>query len=122
MKKLVDQWDKAAKKYTQDQEQSDFVESNKRVVKARFQDMSGQKVLDLGCGYGYYTDYFQSIGADVIGVDGSVNMIDIARSRYKNCTFDICDITEGSVRPWTAWCIHSSNRYTNIAVPLMIWN
>jgi len=25
MKKLVDQWDKAAKKYTQDQEQSDFV-------------------------------------------------------------------------------------------------
>ena len=94
MKKLVDQWDKAAKKYTKDQEQSDFVESNKRVVKARFQDMSGQKVLDLGCGYGYYTDYFQSIGADVIGVDGSANMIDIARSRYKSCTFDICDITE----------------------------
>ena len=58
MKKLVDQWDKAAKKYTKDQEQSDFVESNKRVVKARFQEMSGRKVLDLGCGYGYYTDYF----------------------------------------------------------------
>ena len=94
MKKLVDQWDKAAKKYTHDQEQSDFVESNKRVVKARFQDMSGQKVLDLGCGYGYYTDYFQNIGADVIGVDGSANMIDIASSRYENCTFEICDITE----------------------------
>ena len=94
MKKLVDQWDKAAKKYTKDQEQSDFVKSNKRIVKTRFQEMSGRKVLDLGCGYGYYTDYFQSIGADVIGVDGSANMIDIARSRYENCTFDKCDITE----------------------------
>lgn len=50
MKKLVDQWNKAAEKYTKDQEQSDFVESNKQIVKARFKDMTGQKVLDLGCG------------------------------------------------------------------------
>lgn len=94
MKKLVDQWNKAAKKYTEEQEQSEYVESNKRVVKARFQELTGQKVLDLGCGYGYYTDYFYSIGADVLGVDGSANMIEIARTRYKNCSFEICDITE----------------------------
>lgn len=94
MKKLVDQWNKAAEKYTKDQEQSDFVESNKQIVKARFKDMTGQKVLDLGCGYGYYTDYFQNIGAEVIGVDGSENMIDIARSHYEDCNFAVCDITE----------------------------
>lgn len=39
MKNTLNQWNKAAKKYTQDQEHSDFVESNKRVVKARFQDI-----------------------------------------------------------------------------------
>ena len=89
MKKLVDQWNKAAEKYTKDQEQSDFVESNKQIVKARFKDMTGQKVLDLGCGYGYYTDYFQNIGAEVIGVDGSENMIDIARSHYEDCNFAV---------------------------------
>ncbi len=94
MKKLVDQWNKAAEKYTKDQEQSDFVESNKQIVKARFKDMTGQKVLDLGCGYGYYTDYFQNIGAEVIGVDGSENMIDIARSHYEDCNFAVCDITK----------------------------
>lgn len=94
LKKLINQWNKAAKKYTKDQEQSAFVESNKQVVKSHFKDMSGKKVLDLGCGYGYYTDFFKSIGADVLGVDGSANMIDIARSRYKNCAFEICDITE----------------------------
>lgn len=60
MKNLVDQWNKAAKKYTKDQEQSDFVESNKRVVKARFQEMSGRKVLDLGCGYGYIPIIFKA--------------------------------------------------------------
>ena len=94
MKKLLEQWDKAAKMYTKDQEQSDFVESNKQIVKARFKELSDKKVLDLGCGYGYYTNYFQNIGADVLGVDGSINMIGIARSRYKNCNFEICDITE----------------------------
>ena len=94
MKKTLEQWNKAAKKYTVDQEQSEFVESNKRVVKYRFQNLTGQKVLDLGCGYGYYTDYFQSIGADVLGVDGSSEMIEIAKKRYQKCSFDICDITE----------------------------
>lgn len=94
MKNLVKQWDKAAKRYTKDQEKSEFVESNRQTVKKRFKDLTTQNVLDLGCGYGYYTDYFQSIGANVLGVDASTNMIKIARSRYKNCSFDICDITE----------------------------
>ncbi len=94
MKKTVDQWNKVAKRYTKDQEQSEFVESNKRVVKTRFKNLTGKKVLDLGCGYGFYTDYFKSIGADVLGVDGSANMVKIARTRYKNCFFEVCDITE----------------------------
>ena len=94
MKKTLEQWNKVAKKYADDQEQSEFVESNKRVVKSRFQNISGLKVLDLGCGYGYYTDYFQNIGAEVLGVDGSSKMIEIAKNRYPNCSFDICDITE----------------------------
>ena len=38
MKKLVDQWNKAAKKYTKDQEQSDFVEGNKRSESTDSQD------------------------------------------------------------------------------------
>lgn len=94
MKKILEHWNKAANKYTEDQEQSEFVESNKRIVKTRFQNLSVQKVLDLGCGYGYYTDYFQRIGADVLGVDGSSKMIELAKSRYPDCSFAVCDITE----------------------------
>lgn len=46
------------------------------------------------CGDGYYSDYFNSIGADVYGVDGSDKMIEIARSRCPDCSLFLCDITE----------------------------
>lgn len=32
---------------------------------------SGHKLLDLGCGNGSYTDYFNSVGIETIGVDGT---------------------------------------------------
>lgn len=48
MQDIISQWNRAAAKYTEDQECSEFVESNKRIVKARFEYFSGEKVLDLG--------------------------------------------------------------------------
>ena len=93
MQKIISQWNSAASKYTEDQEHSEYVESNKRVVKARFERFNGDKILDLGCGYGFYTDYFRGIGANAIGVDGSVKMIEIARQRYPLTKFSVMDIT-----------------------------
>lgn len=94
MKNIINHWNDAASKYTQEQEHSEFAESNKRVVKSRFTHLNGEKVLDLGCGYGFYTDYFRSIKANVIGVDGSEKMIEIARERYPLTEFLVMDITE----------------------------
>ena len=93
MKSIICQWNSAAIKYTQDQERSEFVESNKRVVKARFERFNGEKVLDLGCGYGFFTDYFRSAGANATGVDGSEKMIEIAKARYPVAEFFVMDIT-----------------------------
>lgn len=93
MKDIINQWNSAASKYTEDQEHSEFVESNKRVVRGRFEHFNGEKVLDLGCGYGFYTDYFRSIGANVIGIDGSEKMIEIAQDRYPITEFLVMDIT-----------------------------
>ncbi len=90
---IISQWDRAASTYAEGQECSEFAQSNKRVVKARFESFSGEKVLDLGCGYGAYADYFQSIGADVTGIDGSGKMIEIARERYPAINFSVMDIT-----------------------------
>ena len=93
MKEIINQWNNAALKYTEDQERSEYVEVNKREVKARFNHFDGEKILDLGCGYGFYTDYFRSIGAEVIGIDASEKMIEIARERYPRTEFSVMDIT-----------------------------
>ena len=92
MKNIMEQWNQAAQAYAEDQERSAFAESNKHIVKDRFQDMTGMTVLDLGCGYGWYTDYFRSIGADVVGVDGAEDMLRIARERYPHSIFEMCNI------------------------------
>lgn len=93
MKDIINQWNHAASKYTEDQERSDLVKSNKEAVMSRFTHFSGEKILDMGCGYGLYTDYFRSIGADVMGIDGSEQMIRIAQKRYPLTSFSIMDIT-----------------------------
>lgn len=41
----------------------------------------GERILDLGCGDGILTETLQQAGADVIGVDASVDMIEAAAAR-----------------------------------------
>lgn len=94
MKDTIAQWNNAALKYTEDQESSEYVEVNKKIVMKRFEHFNGEKILDLGCGYGFFTDYFRSIGADAIGIDGSEKMIEIAKERYPMADFSVMDITK----------------------------
>jgi len=94
MSDTITQWNNAAVKYTEDQENSEYVESNKKVVTERFKRFNGEKILDLGCGYGFFTDYFRSIGANAVGIDGSEKMIEIAKERYPMADFSVMDITK----------------------------
>jgi ubiquinone/menaquinone biosynthesis C-methylase UbiE len=41
----------------------------------------GMKVLDLGCGDGLDIEYYRKLGADVYGLDGSQQLVAIARAR-----------------------------------------
>ena len=90
---VISQWNDVAETYTENQEDSLFADANRAVVKARFQELHGKHVLDLGCGFGYFTDYFRSIGAEVVGIDGAQAMIDIAMKRYPESVFAVADIT-----------------------------
>lgn len=94
MNDTITQWNNAASKYAEDQESSAYAESNKKVVMSRFKKLNGEIILDMGCGYGFYTDYFRNIGADAVGIDGSEKMIEIAEKRYPMTEFSVMDITK----------------------------
>lgn len=52
------------------------------------------RILDAGCGMGYDSKIASEHGANVVGIDLSENMINIAKQNVKNCKFFVGDITE----------------------------
>lgn len=53
------------------------------------------RILDLGCGMGHYSNYMYDKEFDVVGIDISENMINIAKRNNPNIEFivsDICDL------------------------------
>src|SRR5438309_801702 len=47
-------------------------------------DVRGARVLDAGCGPGLYAQELVVRGATVVGIDGSEQMLDLARARVGN--------------------------------------
>jgi len=57
----------------------------------------GMRVLDVGCGTGYLTAKLTERGAQVVGLDNSISMIDKARAAYPNVQFIAADASDFSV-------------------------
>jgi len=58
-------------------------------------DVSGKRVLDVGCAAGHLSALLASGGADVLGVDASEAMVAIARDRFGDvAAFERADVTE----------------------------
>lgn len=61
-----------------------------RQIGARFaQQPERLRALDLGCGNGATSDMLTGMGFDVTGVDTSSSGIDMARTAYPHCRFEI---------------------------------
>lgn len=57
--------------------------------------VSGNKILDLGCGMGHYSQYMSNKGFQVTGIDFSEGMLNIAKRTYKQPEFlvgDVCNL------------------------------
>jgi len=61
-------------------------------------DVRGKKVLDVGCGTGFYSLWLSEKGAKVLGIDSSEEMIKIAKEKASkkmlDAKFSIGDITD----------------------------
>src|SRR5579863_1826995 len=51
----------------------------------------GERILDLGCGTGQLASEIASVGATVVGVDRSPEMIAEARMKFPELRFDVAD-------------------------------
>lgn len=92
MNEILAQWNHAAERYAAEQESSVNAELSKAEVRKRFTGLEGKTVLDAGCGYGVFTEYFREIGADAAGCDGSAAMLKIAEKKYPKCSFHLTDL------------------------------
>ena len=75
-------WDRVADDWAQHVETNDYY--NLFLTPAtleRLDDVSGKRILDLGCGEGGYCRVLKKRGADVTGIDGSETLINIAKAR-----------------------------------------
>ncbi len=55
---------------------------------------AGERVLDLGCGNGALTARLHALGAEVTGLDSSLDMLQLAREQYPHLTFLHGDATD----------------------------
>lgn len=51
----------------------------------------GERILDLGCGTGQLTEKLAALGAQVVGLDSSPEMVAQARQNYPKLTFVLAD-------------------------------
>lgn len=56
-------------------------------------DLVGLDVLDLGCGHGWLAEMCRIRGAEVVGVDGSDDLLAIARARFPDVKFARVDLS-----------------------------
>lgn len=61
----------------------------------------GWPIADIGCGPGHTTAYLTDAGAEVVGSDASPGMVEQARARYPELTFEVTTFSQ-FMRPKTA--------------------
>lgn len=89
MRRTISQYDKIAAQYSQNiaalvphQE----IDTFKRLVKP------GGRILDVGCAVGRDTRIFKDAGFEVVGIDLSTKLLDIARENNPDIVFQFADI------------------------------
>jgi SAM-dependent methyltransferase len=66
-------------------------------VIGKFMIPASSRFLDVGCGKGKYTKYFNDYGINAIGVDISDVAVDLASKNYPECKFICADMTKSGV-------------------------
>lgn len=95
--KDIQDWNRIAILYGQERDK--FSDRSYQQIKAvlwdSLGDIQGLEVLDLGCGSGWFTKELHLARAKVLGIDGSAELLKIAKSSYPDLEFFEQDLTQG---------------------------
>ena len=86
--------------------------------------VSGQAVLDLGCGPGDVSGLLAARGLSVTGVDENAELLMAARERYPACRFEQQDLGQLKLSPNSfdgIWCSFTAAYFTDFAETLANW-
>ncbi len=67
-----------------------------RALRAAGLDPRGRRVLDVGCGTGFFTAFYLERGAQVTGVDIAPTSIERLRARFPQASFVLADVSEAA--------------------------
>ena len=68
-----------------------------RVLATANFDPQGRRVLDVGCGTGFFTAYYLARGADLTGIDIAPTSIERLRERHPQARFVLGDVSEAPI-------------------------
>lgn len=71
-----------------------FYQEQKDQLEKLGYDWNDKKILDAGCGIGFFSRYFEEPGAKVIGIDFSNNMVNVAKENAPNSNFIVGGLTQ----------------------------
>jgi ubiquinone/menaquinone biosynthesis C-methylase UbiE len=86
--KVIQDWDNAAKCYSEFESTSEYSNFCREFIINYFTSVQNKIILDAGCGNGEHTHILSQKGANVVGCDGSVEMLKLAKSKYPSYRFD----------------------------------
>jgi len=89
MKDVIDVYDKIAEAYAEK-----FPDENEHIEKFLNLLPEGSKILDVGCGHGPDAMLAVKKGFEVVGIDASAKMIEIAKKNCPKGSFKACGIEE----------------------------
>jgi ubiquinone/menaquinone biosynthesis C-methylase UbiE len=64
-----------------------FAKLEKDAIFEAMKPKKGNTLLDIGCGTGYFSYYFHSLGLRVTGIDSSQKMLNVAKNKGENIEF-----------------------------------
>jgi ubiquinone/menaquinone biosynthesis C-methylase UbiE len=86
--KVIKDWDSAAKCYSEFEATSQYSNFCREFIINHFKNVQNKTILDAGCGNGEHTHILSQKGGNVVGCDGSVEMLKLAKSKYPSYRFD----------------------------------